>query len=440
MLNDFKQPVPLKNILPFENSFSMKNDSPAQTEVLGLLKRGNIPLAEIYIRMALSNEPNNPYALNFLGWISSALNLYEFAILYFEKALEQDNKWELPRENIEKIKAYLKSKSINNTNQTVNNKSKYLLIKAWGYGFFSDVNHILGQLLIAEMTERIPIVYWGKNSLFGDGSEFNAFDHYFENFSKLSIEDILKNTFSYWPPKWNNDNLKFKEVNKWRGPYSRIAGQYLLNRSEDVVISDFYTGIIDLKPWIPSNHPLFKLSIHEIYYDLVNRYLRPKNLINERVNEFLKNKLINSSFIAVHVRGSDKTDELIDLEAMNKQYEDIINKKIKINPELKIFLMTDDTRILEKYKKLYGDKIVVTESQRSSDNIGVHYKNSSKPLELGYEVMTDIYIAAKAKIFIGNGLSNASQIVRYLKKWSNDDIHFVGPEINLITNKFPHKW
>ena len=213
--------------------------------------------------------------------------------------------------------------------KTVNNKSKYLLIKAWGYGFFSDVNHILGQLLIAEMTERIPIVYWGKNSLFGDGSEFNAFDHYFENFSKLSIEDILKNTFSYWPPKWNNDNLKFKEVNKWRGPYSRIAGQYLLNRSEDVVISDFYTGIIDLKPWIPSNHPLFKLSIHEIYYDLVNRYLRPKNLINERVNEFLKNKLINSSFIAVHVRGSDKTDELIDLENMNKQYEDITKKVVK---------------------------------------------------------------------------------------------------------------
>ena len=130
--------------------------------MLELLKKGNIPLAEIYIRMALSNEPNNPYALNFLGWISSALNLHEFAILYFEKALEQDNKWELPRENIEKIKAYLKSKSINNTNQTVNNKSKYLLIKAWGYGFFSDVNHILGQLLIAEMTERIPIVYWGK--------------------------------------------------------------------------------------------------------------------------------------------------------------------------------------------------------------------------------------------------------------------------------------
>ncbi len=36
MLNDFNQPIPLNNILPLENSFSMKNDSPAQAEVVGL--------------------------------------------------------------------------------------------------------------------------------------------------------------------------------------------------------------------------------------------------------------------------------------------------------------------------------------------------------------------------------------------------------------------
>ena len=52
----------------------------------------------------LSRKPNDPYALNFLGWISSALNLHEIAIFYFEKALEKDNKWELPHKNIDKIK------------------------------------------------------------------------------------------------------------------------------------------------------------------------------------------------------------------------------------------------------------------------------------------------------------------------------------------------
>ena len=56
---------------------------------------------------------------------------------------------------------------------------------------------------------------------------------------------------------------------------------------------------------------------------------------------------------------------------------DIINKKILIDPSLKIFLMTDDTRILNRYYELYGDKVVVTKSQRTNDNQGVHYKNSS---------------------------------------------------------------
>ena len=441
MSKEFKQPIPLKNILPFENSFSIKNNSALQTEILNLLEKGNIPLAEIYIRMVLSKDPTNPYALNFLGWISSALNLYEFAIFYFEKALKKNNKWELPQENIDKINKYLNTKDGDYQNQIAkNNKSRYLLIKAWGCGFFSDVNHVLGQLLIAELTERLPIVYWGKESLFADDTETNAFEHYFENFSKTSINEIQKNNYNYWPPKWNNKNLKFSEVNKLKGPYSRISAQYLLNRPEDIVISDFYTGIVDIKPWIPLNNPLSKLSIHEIYYHLVNRYLHPRNLIKKRVDSFLQNKLMNSSFIAVHVRGSDKASEIKNLDSVNKQYEDIINKNILINPNLKIFLMTDDTRVLSKFYELYGDKIVVTESQRTNNNTGVHYKNYSNSLELGFEVMIDVYIAAKAKIFIGNGLSNTSQIVRYLKNWSDEDIHFIGPEINLQINHLPHVW
>jgi len=444
MLNNVIQPVPIENILPFENSFSIKNTSSLQTKILSLLQKGNIPFAEIYIRIVLSRKPNDPYALNFLGWISCALNLHEKAIFYFEKALEKNNKWELPYRNINKIKKYLKTKKDCNHDQIIKNDktkgAKYLLIKAWGYGFFSDVSHVLGQLLIAELTERLPIVYWGKNSLFGEGTEVNAFEHYFENFSKFNINEFQKNTFSYWPPKWNNTNLKSKEVNKWQGPYSRIAGQYLLNRPENVVISDFYSGIIEIKPWIPSNHPFFKLSINEIYYHLVNKYLHPKTLIKKRVDGFLQNKLKKSSFIAVHARGSDKAIEQKNLDSFNKQYEDIINKKILIDPSLKIFLMTDDTRILNRYYKLYGDKVVVTKSQRTNDNKGVHYKNSSNSVELGFEVMTDVYIAAKAKTFIGNGGSNTSQIVRYLKKWSEKDIHFIGPEVNLSINTILHNW
>jgi tetratricopeptide (TPR) repeat protein len=439
-----KPPVPIQNILPLENSSSINNTSSFQSAVLKLLEKGNIPQADTYLRMMLESEPNNPPSLNFLGWISSALNLHKFAISYFEKAIEQDRNWGLPLENIQIINNYLKTETHDSYSSGIKNLEpstpKYLLIKAWGHGFWSDVSHVLGQLLIAELTGRLPVVYWGENSLFGDGTDGNAFEYYFENFSTVDINQLQQGTLEYWPPKWNNKNLKSNEVNKWTGPYSRIAGQYLLNRPENVVVSDFYSGVIDLKPWIPSDHPLFGLSIDEIYHHLVNRYLNPKSLIKDKVDSFLRDNLMQSSFIAVHARGSDKILEMKNLDDVNRQYKSIIDKEILIDPEIKIFLMTDDSRILDEYLKIYGDRVVVTDCQRTGDSQGVHYKTSSNSVKLGFEVMTDVYIAAKAKVFIGNGFSNPSQIVRYLNNWSEDNLHYVGVEMFHSFNTFIHNW
>ena len=144
--------------------------------------------------------------------------------------------------------------------------------------------------------------------------------------------------------------------------------------------------------------------------------MKPNNLINNKVNNFLQNKLNYKDFIAVHVRGSDKALEVKNLKNFHMRYETLINQNISSNFDQKIFLMTDDARILDKYIKLYGKRVIYSESQQTNDDTGVHYKKSSNPLKLGIEVMTDVYIASKAKFFIVNGSSNASQIVRYLKK------------------------
>jgi CMP-N-acetylneuraminic acid synthetase len=105
-------------------------------------------------------------------------------------------------------------------------------------------------------------------------------------------------------------------------------------------------------------------------------------MIKKRVDNFLQNIMMNSPFIAVHIRGSDKALELENLNSINKQYELIINKKILSDPSLKIFLMTDDKKILNRYYKIYGDKVVVTESQRTNDSTGVHNKDSQILLNL----------------------------------------------------------
>lgn len=57
----------------------------------------------------------------------------------------------------------------------------FFTIKAWGNRFWSDVSHFEGQLLIAELTNRIPIIYWGVDSVYASEKPIikDAFTMYF---------------------------------------------------------------------------------------------------------------------------------------------------------------------------------------------------------------------------------------------------------------------
>lgn len=438
-----KPPVPISNILPLKNSISHNNMLPFDNLVFRLLEKGNIPQAEKYLRILLAKEPNNSSALNFIGWISCALGLYEMAIIYFERARRSLAQWSLPVENIKIIKKHLEGSDLNeNFIGPKNNIDKYILIRAWGCGFWSDVFHVIGCLLIAEISGRVPIVYWGENSLFTGNTDENAFSCYFEEFYNLGVDDIRCKNFSYYPPKWNADNLKSKELNLWHGPYSRVAGMYLLNRKENVVIGDFYVDVEDVIPWInPANH-LFDLGKDEIYRYIIGKYLQPSATVKDRVDVFLNKNFDDRNFIAVHIRGSDKAVEVSNfkqsLYELNGDYKKLIDNEVSLDPCLKIFLMTDDINILDEYFGYYGDRIVFTDCTRTNDLQGVHYKPLSDKVNLGLEVMTDVYIASNAKIFLGNEFSNVSRIVRYLKNWPDKNLRLLGGEghVNLLI----HDW
>ncbi|MEL6765172.1 MAG: tetratricopeptide repeat protein, partial [Cyanobacteria bacterium J06607_6] len=84
---------------------------------------------------------------------------------------------------------------------------KFILIRAWGHGFWSDVDHVLGQLFLAEITGRIPVVYWGANSRYRDADE-NAFENYFEPVSSYKIDHLIGQTYTFYPDHWTEETLK----------------------------------------------------------------------------------------------------------------------------------------------------------------------------------------------------------------------------------------
>ncbi len=79
-------------------------------------------------------------------------------------------------------------------------KDRFLLIKSWGCGFWSDVDHVMGQLLAAELTNRTPVIYWGPNSLYAKSFQSNAFDLYFEPVSEYTIQDLVRRGIRFIHP------------------------------------------------------------------------------------------------------------------------------------------------------------------------------------------------------------------------------------------------
>jgi protein O-GlcNAc transferase len=291
---------------------------------------------------------------------------------------------------------------------------KYLLVKAWGYGFWADASHVLGCLLLAEITGRIPVTHWGTNSLFSAGTD-DAFRRYFEPVSPLGIDDLSESSSaSCFPRKWRPDNLRAENICKWDGDGSRLPAQAFIGRDETIVVSDFYLGVVDVLPLVPAGHPLHGRSVDAAYRYLIDKYLRPVSTIVARVDAFHRQYLAGPPTAAVHVRGSDKAAEMVGLDRLNAMTLDAI---ARLDTSWQLFLLTDDARQAALFRARFGERVVCTDSTRTSTHVGVHYDPGADRLRLGMEVMIDTYLALRCDRFLGNGASNVSAAIEQLKPW-----------------------
>jgi protein O-GlcNAc transferase len=421
--------------LPLENCGETSSD-PFDNAVMDLLRRGNLAQAEIMVRIRIAKSGSSAKSSNFLGWIAAIVGLPEQAFNYFTQAAQAAPSWRLPLVNLELLlKFYAEQPAV-----PARRPNRFLLIKAWGFGFWSDVAHVAGQLLLAELTGRAPIVHWGSNSLFADGIAANAFDAYFEPVSQARVDDLLDGSLEIWPPKWNHANLLDGALNQWKGPFSRIPGLYLLGRDEEIVVSDFSTSILDLQPWIPRDSPLYGKSLDELHAHFLKKYLRPRSGIIDAVDAFHARHFGHEEYLAVHVRGSDKSLEFQSLDALNQEYRRVIDEfRARLNLR-RIFLMTDDLQLWDLFSSWYRGDIVSTECRRTATAEGIHYQAAQDRRQLGTEVMIDTYLALRGKAFIGNGTSNPSLMARYLKSWAEGTTRLIGPNLAHQPNVILHKW
>jgi hypothetical protein len=394
------------------------------------LAAGNLAACEIVCRDILDVAPKNSTALNLLGVVAAKVGAIDHSVAYFEAALSAEPNNETVRKNLDGLKNAPRHQ------RNGYSPNRYLVIKSWGYGFWSDISQVLGSLLLAEITDRIPVTHWGKNSLFSNGSNRDAFELYFEPVSNVALQDLARiDGATFFPPKWNKANSADEDIAKWHGSGSRAAALYFLNRPETIAINDFYIGVIDVAPWIPTDHPMHGKPLDEVYRYLVSKYLRPRMATHSTYDTFFRAHLEGAPFVAVHMRGSDKILEDENLHATNQAF---LSGLASVNPTWRIFLLTDDEQLRTRIKTIYGDRIVTTDCQRTNTSTGVHYLPSVNREQAGLEVMTDVYLALRANQFIGNGRSNVSAMIAIMKEWKPGDCTLIGRSQLLERNLFIH--
>ncbi|QNU66889.1 O-fucosyltransferase family protein [Ruminiclostridium herbifermentans] len=301
---------------------------------------------------------------------------------------------------------------------------RFLLIKSWGCGFWSDVDHVMGQLLVAELTNRIPVIYWGTNSLYAESFKSNAFDLYFEPVSDYTIYDVIKPQYTYYPPIWRYDNVMVEDLDKITWIYRNLGD--LMGSDANVVVSDVHYFVRPIINYITKDHWAYGMTSQEIYRGLFDKYIRLKPDIDLEIQEFFNANLRDyRPTLGVHIRGGDKVREVENLSSLNKRYHTAIAKFLDKYNIQRILLLTDCEDIVKDFIKRYGSKVVFTDCRRGALNAtdnAPHLQDYTHKRRKGIEIIKDTYLASKCDFFIGNGYSNVSYTVKRLRDWQEDNI------------------
>lgn len=371
--------------------------------------------ADFALQVSQSRYPDDPVSYNLQAKLAYRLGLYEHGMYFVKKALEIDPSMEKAQENLAAIeRSYFAEQAKQNILE-----EKFFLIHSWGSGFGFDLLYLMQQLLIAELAERKPVVYWGANSLYNDNPQQDCFTQYFEPISDLNIDDLTSFMPDVFPVHWQKRDLRdYIRRTRWRNTLNnqqyKIGGAYFFNRSEKVVVGGEYGSVGMLRPWLALKHRYAGVMVGDIYRDLVRRYIQPKQHFYDKANAFIQKKFGGQAFIAMHLRGTDKQNEKQSSSIANIN-RDLIQKVNNLTNDLPIFLMTDDLEQLKIMQGIFGKRLHSFNIDRSDNQSqGMHHTSKNKS-QMTEGVLLDMLVASRSSHFYGCGLSYLACMVSYMQ-------------------------
>ncbi len=252
-----------------------------------------------------------------------------------------------------------------------------------GYGFCAELRTLLEHLDFAEQYGFLPYVSYGKDYLYYEreleGKYKSAFEYFFEPIGE-GIEI------------YNSRNVLFSKPG--------YAEKFLLDQESD------------------GSH--FEQSAIDRLVDLYRQNVRIRSEIEDEIRSDLEEiSEQNARILGIHYRGTDYKcgydghPKMQVLEDVIKEATRLLNSGFDL-----IFLATDDSSALNRFKGTFGEKVVAFgDAIRSDGNRSVAFSESNRPLhkyKLAYEVLRDAYCLSLCDGLVA-GLSQVSLVSRIMK-------------------------
>lgn len=255
-----------------------------------------------------------------------------------------------------------------------------------GEGFFSNYFYVLSHVRYALENGYFPVVdMQNYKTLYSEDEAINGTDntweYYFEAMKGIGLKEA-----------YESDN------------YILSSGKYLSEMG--VPVYEVNQGHITdemVKNLLP----------------VVKEYMTVKAEIRNSVEMFIEqNGLKDCQTVGVHVRGTDMhvTQKGHTLPPKYEKITEQIDSLIKQDNSIRIFLCTDEEKVVDVMKKQYGERIVCFDEYRASaddtSNKGLHKENKKTIRKhhrylMGVEILKDALMLSKCDYLIC-GISNVT--------------------------------
>lgn len=386
---------------------------PLAAQAFQEFSRHNFSAAELLCRQLIDVAPKQPEGYDLLGMVLGSLGHRQKAVEAFQQALIVAPDYKQAMDNLYTAAAM--------SEPPKPPTPRYLVIKAWGFGFWADVAHVLAGLLICECTGRTPVVHWGANSQFVDDSGAEGFRQFFQPVSEVELATLAEQkNLTLFPPKWTHENLLRDDDNRWDPTIPRLGGIYYFHRSEQVLVSDHFIAVVDLLPYIPRTHELHGQPLDLVWHYLVTKYLRPQPDLQAAIDAFAAAHLDGRGVQAIHVPGSITQGEEVDAAEIARLYEPLL---AALDPAPRLLLLADELRTVSEFQARFGDRLLLTDAATKAP------PDTDERVALGRTAVIDAFLALRCDRFLGHNGSYAAAFVSVLKNWPPGACRLLGAPV-----------